>query len=160
MTISLVSRRRAGRHVACLFVGLAALSAAASTRAEGPASAAVLDRPVAKGQLLIAADFIVGPVSESQARSALRPRDAAGMEAARNLAAGQIVRSADLMRPQIVRRGEQVLIFVRGATMQITSPGRALSNAAAGEPVRVVSTATNRTLDAVADAPGSVYVPF
>lgn len=148
-------------HVGVQLAGLViAMSVATSARAQVRAPAAVLDHPVTKGQLLSAADFTMGTVGEAQARSALRTRDAIGMEAARDLASGSIVRTRDLLQPQLVRRGEQVLIVLRNRTLLITSTGRALGNAAAGEPVRVVATATNHTLDAVADGPGSVHVPF
>lgn len=122
--------------------------------------ATLLDRSVAKGQMLVDGDFIVGMLNPAQARGALRARDAVGMEAARNLSPGSVVRSSDVLRPQIIRRGEQVLIVMRSQAVLITSSGRALGSAAAGEPVRVVATATNRTLDAIADAPGAVHVPF
>ena len=64
-------------------------------------------------------------------------------------------------RPQpLVKRGEPVLIAVRSGGLTITSQGRALGSAAAGQPVRVVSADTHRTLDAIVDGPGSVRIPL
>lgn len=160
MTDSLPAPAHRKRHFLLLVAGLAALSAEASAHAQIATSTALLERAVVKGQLLTPADFTIGAVSPAQARSALRLQDAIGMEAARNLAAGNIVRSSDVLRPQMVRRGEQVLIILQSRALLITSTGRALGSAAAGEPVRVVATATNRTLEAIAEAPGAVRVPF
>lgn len=119
---------------------------------------AVLDRAVDKGAILSSADFIDGEMSPMQARGALRIRDVDGMEAARRLMAGSTVRSGDIVRPQLVRRGEPVTITLRSRTLVITSTGRALANAAAGETVRVVATSTNRTIDAVVEGPAAVRI--
>ena len=42
--------------------------------------------------------------------------------------------------------------------LSITAQGKALASGAQGDPVRVVNLATNRTLDAVVDAPGIVRI--
>ncbi|UUR07511.1 flagella basal body P-ring formation protein FlgA [Sphingomonas glaciei] len=55
---------------------------------------------------------------------------------------------------RVVRRGETVTLRVRQGALTISTPARALGDAAAGERVRLVVTATRRTLDAVAEAPG------
>jgi flagella basal body P-ring formation protein FlgA len=55
---------------------------------------------------------------------------------------------------RIVRRGETVTLRIRQGALTISTPARALSDAAAGERVRLVVIATRRTLDAVAAAPG------
>lgn len=80
--------------------------------------------------------------------------------------AGPALAQADLApvrteRPQpLVKRGEPVLIAVRSGGLTITSQGRALGSAAAGQSVRVVSIDTHRTLDAIVDGPGSVRIPL
>src|SRR5690349_670001 len=128
---------------------LAALLASGAQAQVTPATAdaPVLARMVEKGDLLSEADFTTAPLGVASARGALAPADAAGMEANRRLQAGAVVRSADLIQPQLVRRGEPVSLMVHSGPLSITAPGRALSSGAAGDLVRVVSTATNRTLD-------------
>lgn len=66
---------------------------------------------------------------------------------------------AERLQP-LVKRGEPVLIAVRSGGLTITSQGRALGSGAAGQSVRVVSTDTHRTLDAIVDGPGSVRIPL
>lgn len=151
--IALPFRSRRWRTLAV--AGFVALGAAAP----GPgAPVPVLDHPVAKGQILAATDFVDGPPASEQNRGALRIRDAAGLEANRNLPAGSIVRSSDLIQPQIVRRGEAVTLTLRDNGLIIVTAGRALGSAAAGAPVRVVALATNRTLDGVVEGSGAVRI--
>lgn len=118
----------------------------------------VLDHAVAKGDLLVAGDFISQDVPAAQARGAPRLKEIVGMEAARPLPAGTVVRASDLIRPQLVRRGEPVIIALRDGGLSITTAGRALGSGAAGDFVRIVSLSTNRTLDAVVEGTGMVRV--
>lgn len=55
---------------------------------------------------------------------------------------------------RVVRRGETITLRLSQGPLTITTPARALSDAAAGERVRLLVTATRRTLDAVVEAPG------
>lgn len=121
-------------------------------------AAPVLDHAVAKGDLLAAADFVSQDVPAGQARGAPRLKEIVGMEAARPLPAGTVVRASDLIRPQLVRRGEPVIIALRDGGLSITTAGRALGSGAAGDFVRIVSLSTNRTLDAVVEGTGMVRV--
>ncbi|MBF7012894.1 flagellar basal body P-ring formation chaperone FlgA, partial [Novosphingobium sp. HR1a] len=89
---------------------------------------------------------------------ALSPADAAGQEATRRIMAGSAVRVADVAAPRLVRRGENVTIALVSGALRITSPGRALADAARGEPVRVLNLATNRTLEGTAAATGEVRI--
>lgn len=137
---------------------LAAGSAAGAQTPPDMVETPVLARTVEKGELLAASDFAIEPRSAGSARGAMSARAAAGLEAARRLMAGAPVRSADLMRPQKVRRGEAVTISLRAGPLSITTQGRALSGGGIGDPVRVVSLSTNRTLDAVVEGSGRVRI--
>lgn len=132
-------------------IALALLAAAAPT-----ADAPVLSRTVEKGELLSASDFTSTPLPLALTRNATAPREAAGQEALRRLSAGNPVRASDIAAPRVIRRGEAVTIALIAGALRITAGGRALGDAARGEPVRVLNLSTNRTLDAVADRPGQV----
>ncbi|EIZ78734.1 flagella basal body P-ring formation protein FlgA, putative [Novosphingobium sp. Rr 2-17] len=148
--------------IARLLLTLAFAPAAAWAQAVPPAEATltvpVLDHAVAKGDLLAAGDFTTQELPLAQARAAPRLKDMVGMEAARALSAGAILRSSDLIRPQLVRRGEPVTITLRDGGLAITTAGRALGSGAAGDFVRIVSLSTNRTLDGVVESTGIVRV--
>ncbi|MBO9623750.1 MAG: flagellar basal body P-ring formation protein FlgA [Sphingomonas sp.] len=127
----------------------------------GPAEdvpVAVLAHPVEKGTRLEPGDFATEPRSAAAARGALAAEDAAGMEAARRLSAGTVVRRTDLMQPQLVRRGEPVTIRVVSGPLVITTAGRALGGGGQGETVRVVTNTTSRTLDGIVEGSGTVRV--
>jgi flagella basal body P-ring formation protein FlgA len=123
-----------------------------------PVPVPVLARAVAKGDLIGEGDFVTQDMPAAAARGAPRVKDVAGMEAQRALMAGAIVRLSDVIRPQLVRRGEPVTIALREGGLSITTQGRALSNGASGDFVRVVSLSTNHTLDGVVEGSGAVRV--
>jgi len=119
---------------------------------------AVLAHPIEKGTRLETGDFAVEARAPAAARGALSPEDAAGMEAARNLSTGMVVRRSDLMKPQLVRRGEPVTIRIVAGALVITSSGRALNGGGQGEMVRVVTNGTNKTLDGTIEGSGTVRI--
>jgi flagella basal body P-ring formation protein FlgA len=119
---------------------------------------AVLAHPVEKGTRLERSDFESEARAPAAARGTLSAEDAAGMEAARNLTAGMTVRRSDLMKPQLVRRGEPVTIRIVSGALVITASGRALNGGGQGEMVRVVTNATNRTLDGTIEGSGTVRI--
>jgi flagella basal body P-ring formation protein FlgA len=140
-----------------------ALLVPASVAAETPTTpAAVLVRPVERGEILSVDDFAVQPTATGLASGALPPAAAAGREALRSLSVGSVVRAGDLIAPRLVRRGEPVTITLRAGGLAIASAGRALASGGAGDLVRVVSSATNRTLDGVVEGTGAVRIaaPF
>lgn len=119
---------------------------------------AVLAHPIEKGTRLEPGDFASEPRPPAAARGALSAEDASGMEAARNLSTGMVVRRSDLMKPQLVRRGEPVTIRIVSGALVITASGRALNGGGQGEMVRVVTNATNRTLDGTIEGSGTVRI--
>ncbi|MBC9032570.1 flagellar basal body P-ring formation protein FlgA [Sphingomonas sp. JC676] len=134
---------------------------ALSLLASGPVEdvqVAVLQQPVARGERIEASDFTTEARAPAAARGALTIEHATGMEATRNLQTGAVVRQSDVMRPQLVHRGEPVTIRIVSGTLAITASGRALGGAAVGEAVRVVVNATNRTLDGVVEGSGTVRI--
>ncbi|MBB5685263.1 flagellar basal body P-ring formation chaperone FlgA [Sphingobium boeckii] len=139
-----------------------ALLAASPAYAEPSGSALVetpvLIRAIERGEPLAASDFEMKPASRAIARGALTPPDAAGKEAARRLLPGSVVRQGDLVRPQVVRRGDAILLTVRSDGLSITTAGRALSGGGVGEAVRVVNLQSNRTLNGIIEHKGRVRI--
>jgi flagella basal body P-ring formation protein FlgA len=140
--------------LACTALAPAAAAQTAAATVDTP----VLSRAVDKGQLLSEADFTLAPLSAGAARGAVAVAEASGMEAARRLQAGAPVRATDIIRPQLVRRGEPVTITVVDGGLRITAQGRALSNGAAGDLVRVVNLSSSRTLDGIVEKAGVVRI--
>ena len=121
---------------------------------------AILARPIQRGEILSADDFVYEPRSPNLARGAIEADAAKGMEAVRPLAPGRIVRVSDIITPRLVRRGEPVLIAYKTGGLTITTQGRALASAGAGEQVRVVTNSTQRTLDGFVAGNGLVRIAY
>lgn len=137
-----------------VWIAVPALAAPAGESVDVP----VLARAVLRGELLDATDFTAEPRPAAQARGAIAARDAQGKEAARNLPAGAVVRTTDIIAPRLVKRGEPVTIAVRQGALTIATPGKALSSGGAGDLVRVLALSTSRTLDGIVEKSGTVRV--
>jgi len=137
---------------------LAAKALGATVAPSATTEVAVLARPVLRGDLLSAADFVSELRPTAQGRGAVAATDAAGRESVRNLSAGAVVRASDLVTPRLVRRGEPVTIEVRTGGLVISTQGRALASGGAGDLVRVVAASTNRTLDGIVAQNGAVRI--
>lgn len=131
---------------------------AAAQAVPGSVEAPVLGRMVERGEIVSASDFTTEAVPASQARGAITPETAEGMEASRRLRVGSVVRASDIIPPRLVRRGEPVTIQVRSGGLTISTAGRALANGGMGDLVRVVANSTNKTLDAEVEGSGAVRV--
>ena len=136
----------------------ASQAATPATSAAATVPVAVLARPVTRGELLTADDLAIEDRNAAQARGALGVQEIAGREANRNLSAGAVLRANDVVARRLVRRGEPVTINIRAGGLVISSVGRALASGGEGDLVRVVCTATNRTLDGVVESSGAVRV--
>lgn len=145
-----------------LFAALLVLPAEAIQATGSIASPAidvdVLVRPIARGERISPVDFMPAALPQAEARGALRAADVTEVEALRPLTAGRVVRASDIQPVQLVRRGEPVSIEMRSGALMIAAAGRALGNGRQGDPVRVFSTSTGRTIDAVVGGPGKVLV--
>ncbi len=142
-----------------LFVAaLAGAVSAPAAKSTQTVDVPVLNRTIERGEQISPADFSVETRAAGLARGATNVADAIGMEAARRLPAGTVVRPGDVVRPQIIHRGDQVIVALRSGSLSITTAGRALSAGGIGDPVRVVSLATNHTLDAVVESSGHVRI--
>jgi len=117
----------------------------------------VLAHAVKRGEPLAASDFTEEQMPAYRLRDALVPREADGMEAARNLPAGVPLRASDVITPRLVRRGEPVTIRYVAGPLTIASNGRALGDGGSGDLVRVV-TETSRTIEALVESQGTVRI--
>lgn len=137
---------------------LALLLAAATATMPATHATPVLARPVERGEILSAEDFVSEEQPGPAVAGALAPAAARGMEAVRRLAPGSIVRAGDVMPPRLVRRGEPVTLTVRAGALTITAQGRALGDGRRGDFVRVVTLAGSRTLEGAVDGPATVRI--
>jgi flagellar basal body P-ring formation protein FlgA len=120
----------------------------------------VVARALAKGDVVAAGDVAV----ERRPREAVpadvqsEPGHLVGQVARRALSSGVVLRAGDVARPEIVVKGDPVMIVFEAPGMSLTLRGRAGEGGALGESVSVVNTATRKTLQATVVGPGRVSV--
>ncbi|MNJ33841.1 flagellar basal body P-ring biosynthesis protein FlgA [compost metagenome] len=134
-----------------------ALAAEASAR-PAVASVEVLTyaRSLAAGDMVQPEDVVWSPV-QSHLAPAGAPQDAEaviGLQAKRALRAGAPVAPRDLASPQVIARNDMVEVAYISDGIELAVTGKATRNAAAGEAVPILNLQSNRTIDAVAVAPG------
>lgn len=83
---------------------------------------------------------------------------AVGKTAKRDVREGQIIDPRALTRPTLIRRGEQVTIITKTSAIEVRMKGKALSNGARGELIRVENTKSQRIIEGEVTARGFVTV--
>jgi flagella basal body P-ring formation protein FlgA len=139
------------------FVGIVVLAAApalAEPPAAGGADTLEAVRTIRPGEVITLAD--VRLMASDAAGALTSPEEAVGMMARRLLVAGRPVLASDIGPPVLVRRNSLVrLVYERGG-LTIKAEGRALSDGAEGDLVRVMNMASRQTVAGTVTADGSV----
>ena len=81
-----------------------------------------------------------------------------GQEVRRMLNPGRLVMVQSVQPPRVITRGERVKIILTSSGLSLSATGRALADAAKGEPVKVVNLASNRSVVGIAAADGIVEI--
>ncbi|MGE7199325.1 flagellar basal body P-ring formation chaperone FlgA [Brevundimonas naejangsanensis] len=134
----------------------AAASVGASSRASASVEVLTYARSLAAGEVVQPEDVIWASV-QSHLAPAGAPQDAEvviGLQAKRALRAGSPVAQRDLASPQVIARNDMVEVAYLSDGVELTVTGKATRNASAGEAVPILNVQSNRTIDAVAVAPG------
>jgi flagella basal body P-ring formation protein FlgA len=115
---------------------------------------------VGRGDVLRDSDLVIEkrPKTELQADTIRDPAGAIGMAAQQAFRAGQTIRSADITRPQLVKRGEPVMIRYEVPGIVLTARGKAEESGSLGDTVNIVNVQSKRVIQAVVTGPGQVAV--
>jgi flagellar basal body P-ring formation protein FlgA len=79
-----------------------------------------------------------------------------GKQLERSGRAGLMLRARDVADPQVVARNQIVTVYLKSGPMTLTVKGQALNNAAAGQPVQVMNTASKKIVIGTALPNGGV----
>jgi len=109
--------------------------------------AAVLTRNIERNEVVKHSDVSIErrPKAEIGTDPALRER-VIGMQARRQLRAGQSVRTADLAKPDLVQRDQNVTLIFEAPGVYLTMRGKALENGTEGDAVSVMNLQSKRTV--------------
>jgi flagella basal body P-ring formation protein FlgA len=112
------------------------------------------------GSVLRAEDLHMARVHTSLLRGEIvhRAADAIGMQARRQIAVGQPLAVAELVRPTIVQKGANVQMLLDSPGIVLTAQGQATEAGAIGERIRVVNPVSHAAVEATVIGPDRVRV--
>jgi flagella basal body P-ring formation protein FlgA len=119
-----------------------------------------LARAITRGETIRESDILIErlPRADVQTDALSKAEFVINQAARRSLRAGQTMRAADLMKPQIISRDDGVTIIFKTSTITLTLRGKALGNGAEGEPISVLNPQSKRIVQGTVTAPGVVTV--
>lgn len=121
--------------------------------------ATVLTRPVQRNEVIKTSDIATERRPKSEVASDAASRDGAiGMQARQPLRSGQILRNADLAKPDLVTRDQSVTLIYRTAGIYLTARGKALETGAEGDVVNVLNLQSKRTIAGTVIGRGQVSI--
>lgn len=122
----------------------------------------VLTRSVPRGVLFKPDDFRLEMRDTTSVRGGyLRDPDRAiGMLSRRSLSAGSVLTENSVEAPDMVKRGQQVVMVARAGGLEVRSSGKALADGAEGDLVRVRNVHSERIVQALVTGPGTVVIQF
>lgn len=121
----------------------------------------VTTRPLAAGQSVQPGDVatLSGDIASLPTGVISNPAEAVGKSLRNSLAAGQPLRSDQLVSPLVIRQGQTVRVISRGTGFAVSSEGRALNNATEGQ-VAQVRMSSGQTVSGIALGDGTVEIAF
>jgi flagella basal body P-ring formation protein FlgA len=120
---------------------------------------AVLTRNVERTDILKSADVVVERRPRAEVGSDAAAREQAlGMQMRRPIHAGQPLRLADLVKPDLVQRDQAVTVIFQTAGLYLTTRGKALDNGTEGDVVSVLNIQSKRTVTGTVTGRGQVTI--
>jgi flagella basal body P-ring formation protein FlgA len=156
--------QRNRRFTASVWVGPASPDKPAAARVSGTivdiVEVAVINRALARGEAVASGDVTI----ERKPREGV-PSDAlteagslTGRVARRAFAAGAVLRTGDLTRPELVARGEVVTVVYNQPGLSLTMRAKANEGGAMGDTVAIANPQSKKLLQATIIGPGKVSV--
>jgi flagellar basal body P-ring formation protein FlgA len=120
--------------------------------------AVAVNRPVEHGEVLQASDLTTLRRPKAQGTGLTAPAAAIGLAARHALRPGQPLSAADLMKPEMVARGDTVTLTYQAPGIMLTLRGQAQDSGALGDSIRVLNLETKRVVQGVISGAGRVTV--
>ena len=117
-------------------------------------------RTITRGEIVKAADLAVErrPKTEVTVDVVGANGEAVGRAARQVLRQGQPMRRSDLVKPELIKRDDNVTFVYVVPGITLTTRGKALEAGAEGDVINVLNTQTKRTLQGVVTGPGRVDI--
>jgi flagella basal body P-ring formation protein FlgA len=120
----------------------------------------VVKRPLTRGSVIGEADVALAERDTGSLGQAflVATEQAVGSRLTRPVVADQVVLLTSLEKPDVIAKGDQVLIKAQSGAINVNMPGEALSAGAPGEQIRVRNLQSQRVIKARVTGPGLVEV--
>jgi len=131
-----------------------------TARVETTTSVWVAARELSRGTRVMESDLRLEQVpARSVPKGAVGNLDEmVGLQLRRSLQEGAVLRTRYLEPVSLIERGQVVRIVLRGGGLQIVGKGRAVTDGAYGQQIKVVNTDSRREVTGRVEKDGSVYV--
>ena len=123
--------------------------------------AAIATRALARGDIVKQSDISIErrPKNEFASEPAASASDVVGRAARNAVRAGQGLRTSDLMKPEVVKKNETVLLHYEVPGIVLTMRGQALESGTEGDLVNVLNIQSKRTIQGIITGPGRITIP-
>jgi flagella basal body P-ring formation protein FlgA len=116
-------------------------------------------RAIDRGDVLKASDVAIERRPRADAGGDLASSDrAVGMQARKQIRAGEVLRAADLTKPDLVQRDQNVTLTYEAAGLYLTVRGKAQGTGAEGDVVNVLNLQSKRTVTGIVVGRGQVSI--
>jgi flagella basal body P-ring formation protein FlgA len=144
---------RTGRFDVSFEIGNDINSARTRLRFSGVAiemlDAAILTRNVDRGDVLKASDVVIERRPKAEVGSDAARGRAVGMQMRKSARAGQALKAADLGKPDLVQRDDNVTLIYEASGIYLTARGKAVDSGTEGDTVTVLNLQSKRTISGV-----------
>jgi flagella basal body P-ring formation protein FlgA len=121
--------------------------------------AAVLARGIERNEVIKSSDVVIERRPKAEVGGDLAGRDrAVGMQARKQLRVGQALKTADLAKPDLVQRDQNVTLIYESVGLYLTIRGKALEGGTEGDVVNVLNLQSKRTVSGVVVGRGQVSI--
>jgi flagella basal body P-ring formation protein FlgA len=121
--------------------------------------ATLVMRNIERNEILKLSDLVVERRPKAEVGTDAAPRErAVGMQVRRQIRAGQAIKTADLVKPDLVQRDQSVTLTYEAPGIYLTMRGKALDNGAEGDVVTVMNLQSKRTLSGTVTGRGQVSI--
>lgn len=119
-----------------------------------------LARALTRGEVVRENDVLIErrPKSEITQDVVTQPSGIVGQAARRDLRFGQLVRSVDLTKPELVSRNEAVTLIFDSPGVLVSVRAKALESGTEGDMVQVLNPQSKRVVQAMVEGPGRVVI--
>ncbi|WIO73477.1 flagellar basal body P-ring formation chaperone FlgA [Porticoccaceae bacterium LTM1] len=120
----------------------------------------VATRTLRRGEVLSAEDvsLMEQPLHQLPAGYFEKASEAIGQEATRNIQAGSTLTQGMLAAPKVIKRGQQVTLIAGSDSFEVRMNGKALSDAAVGDRLRVENLSSKKIVEGTVKDTGEVVV--